>query len=109
MVKSTPWHTLAACVSAKTQPHSDLCGPSLLHPERCRLPLLQATEIPRYHTWFKFDYQYDRSAYRSTGEWNAQCMDQAYYGSTWSAILKVGVHFGGLVGGFRLRCSLRYR
>lgn len=46
-----------------------------------------AAEILNYHTWMKFDYQYDKDTPR-TGDWNAQCMDQAYYGSTWSAITK---------------------
>lgn len=45
-------------------------------------------EVRRYHVWMKFDYQYDKGAY-ATGDWNVQCVDSYYFGSTWSAIQKV--------------------
>ena len=45
-------------------------------------------ELKNYHVWMKFDYQYDKKTYKY-GDWNVQCMDSAYFGSTWSATTKV--------------------
>eukprot|EP00588_Corethron_pennatum_P010129 CAMPEP_0194273190 /NCGR_PEP_ID=MMETSP0169-20130528/6581_1 /TAXON_ID=218684 /ORGANISM="Corethron pennatum, Strain L29A3" /LENGTH=671 /DNA_ID=CAMNT_0039016069 /DNA_START=209 /DNA_END=2220 /DNA_ORIENTATION=+ len=45
-------------------------------------------EVERYHIWMKFDYQYDRTT-SASGDWNVQCLDSSYFGSTWNAINKV--------------------
>jgi len=45
-------------------------------------------EVERYHMWMKFDYQYDRTT-SASGDWNVQCLDSSYFGSTWNALHKV--------------------
>jgi len=45
-------------------------------------------EVKRYHIWMTFDYQYDKKT-SASGDWNVQCLDAVYFGSTWNAINKV--------------------
>jgi len=43
-------------------------------------------EVKQYNMWMKFDYQY---GLEPSGDFNIQCLDSWYLGSTWSAITKV--------------------